>query len=1267
MMGIVTTNSPCPMISKSCIHEKERGGFHIKMAASQVSLPENKVKAIVEKLAGDRSLKEPPICIFSECNLGISHIKHSCDNMPLKIRCPNISAQKVLGEDVSEVIKVSSYQCTPKELQEKMMSGGWNNVKEDVDMETTNCEVKPVVHMKQNLPKEAKNILGEESSESCQSSMTTEKGQELEDTTELISKSCQSPKTRDRGEIFRERDLHFGEEDWPNLPLWCSSEGDAEGDMTFYSPSGSETSSSLSTLELSNSSCRSEASSFSGRENELLHSLYSSLGSINASIFSPSFMCKSSLPATHLQKQVIFTDVLSHGYKEIFTAHPQTKPYNQSQFCEYLKVPEGMMVMPECSEVGKINQIASLLKYKEISPSTSTNLESCDFPVTGVTMEKDDSRPPNELGASLRFLLSTEECLGGLAATEVLLAKTLTPEINSDISEDGNDAASQLILRTEALKENGNIRIDDGANHFTVTDTDSCYTKVGDHGSIVKSTSVLDLPIQRESSDVSVSLGSCLPIVDRDDNMCIHETSSASSMDTGNTMASKNLQFTVQSVSSNDQGTQFSSTEETFLRSNVASCIDPQFSKMHVDVPVKSVASAVQLQHEKLNTKGSSIHAPRNYVNRKTKSFSFSGCPDHPIQTRESPFAIDGCKVCGNMTASHVGCLNPTVKHPETYLAGSSSRGTLEVPSFHPLHDNTSVWSPERASMKIVQGSHYLCSPGYIHPRSKGFRKGVMRCNHRLNMDLGNGVLRKPLSPIPKRSGGSIIWKHEQVPEKLPISTPETERSRPSASTSTSHPLISQGLLHCSCKDGFPYYTFSLNESEKALVAKKWKLNNRGRKDFDWLYTFHSGPDNKTILNLLKKNRSKWVAPPRKDEHILGLVGHMRVSSSLCPEINSFGSLEITVETEFVLFGVNIEHIKKRPARQTNSTEKSILFPDQLDHKRIPNENCGDSCSTSITSSTQVADNISCVPSYMASPNHAIKKKMTRELTLSQPSQQSFSEFFESSPMSRSVDGNAACVENWGNWGISDAELCLSQPFSPHLELTAIVIRTPSSETQTVNSGTGKDTVSKNPVGWGLKFLDKSFHSSRSTHPHHQDDSCKSECSNNLAMSPTPSSAGCTFDEQSPGPGLEGHLSCKRQCKTSITALVPADMHGLPKLKSSGPSPLIERWRLGGSCDCGGWDMGCALTLLHNRKQRRNTDLIETNSKAEDYNSLYVLSKGESEDTPALTMTAVADGLYSVSFQSQLTTLQAFSIVLSMLHSRAEMPIPPAMHNKNNN
>ena len=112
------------------------------------------------------------------------------------------------------------------------------------------------------------------------------------------------------------------------------------------------------------------------------------------------------------------------------------------------------------------------------------------------------------------------------------------------------------------------------------------------------------------------------------------------------------------------------------------------------------------------------MHAPRNCVNRKTKSLSFSSCPYHPMQTRESSFAYYGCKVSGSMTVSPVGWLNPTVKHTETYLAGSCSHESFEVSALHSLDENTSVWSPERASMKLVQKNHHLwSSPGYVQPR----------------------------------------------------------------------------------------------------------------------------------------------------------------------------------------------------------------------------------------------------------------------------------------------------------------------------------------------------------------------------------------------------------------------------------------------------------------------------------------------------------------------------------------------------------------------
>lgn len=46
------------------------------------------------------------------------------------------------------------------------------------------------------------------------------------------------------------------------------------------------------------------------------------------------------------------------------------------------------------------------------------------------------------------------------------------------------------------------------------------------------------------------------------------------------------------------------------------------------------------------------------------------------------------------------------------------------------------------------------------------------------------------------------------------------------------------------------------------------------------------------------------------------------------------------------------------------------------------------------------------------------------------------------------------------------------------------------------------------------------------------------------------------------------------------TVVLPSGVHSHPS--KGGPSSLIERWRSGGSCDCGGWDMGCELKILAN-------------------------------------------------------------------------------------
>jgi len=51
----------------------------------------------------------------------------------------------------------------------------------------------------------------------------------------------------------------------------------------------------------------------------------------------------------------------------------------------------------------------------------------------------------------------------------------------------------------------------------------------------------------------------------------------------------------------------------------------------------------------------------------------------------------------------------------------------------------------------------------------------------------------------------------------------------------------------------------------------------------------------------------------------------------------------------------------------------------------------------------------------------------------------------------------------------------------------------------------------------------------------------------------------------------------------SATVILPGGVHSVP---SKGEiSTLLHRWRSGGSCDCGGWDLGCQLLVYTNKRE----------------------------------------------------------------------------------
>ncbi|KAK6158239.1 hypothetical protein DH2020_005553 [Rehmannia glutinosa] len=111
--------------------------------------------------------------------------------------------------------------------------------------------------------------------------------------------------------------------------------------------------------------------------------------------------------------------------------------------------------------------------------------------------------------------------------------------------------------------------------------------------------------------------------------------------------------------------------------------------------------------------------------------------------------------------------------------------------------------------------------------------------------------------------------------------------------------------------------------------------------------------------------------------------------------------------------------------------------------------------------------------------------------------------------------------------------------------------------------------------------------------------------------------------------------------------VIPAGNHSLPSSESRGPSPLLDRWRLGGGCDCGGWDMACPLDVFGNPNFR----VAECQPLMDNQHPVELFVQGRKDNIPAFAMRPIEDGKYAIDFHAQLSSLQAFSICVSILHA----------------
>ncbi|KAL4610734.1 hypothetical protein ACB092_08G072800 [Castanea dentata] len=117
----------------------------------------------------------------------------------------------------------------------------------------------------------------------------------------------------------------------------------------------------------------------------------------------------------------------------------------------------------------------------------------------------------------------------------------------------------------------------------------------------------------------------------------------------------------------------------------------------------------------------------------------------------------------------------------------------------------------------------------------------------------------------------------------------------------------------------------------------------------------------------------------------------------------------------------------------------------------------------------------------------------------------------------------------------------------------------------------------------------------------------------------------------------------------NATVILPSAVHSIPS--KGGPSSLIERWKSGGLCDCGGWDLGCKLRILANQNQISNKLGSSKACSVTDKFELFC-QEGVQVNQPFLSLSQYKDGIYSVEFSSPLSILQAFSICIAVLDSK---------------
>lgn len=251
--------------------------------------------------------------------------------------------------------------------------------------------------------------------------------------------------------------------------------------------------------------------------------------------------------------------------------------------------------------------------------------------------------------------------------------------------------------------------------------------------------------------------------------------------------------------------------------------------------------------------------------------------------------------------------------------------------------------------------------------------------------------------------------------------------------------------------------------------------------------------------------------------------------------------------------------------------------------------------------------------SHILRKNKKLAKKVTDVFRTSQSyKQRSLSKFGGTSAILEDASWTPS-IDMYDDY-YSCGNALLDQQIPPNFELAAVVTRDPLNDS----------SKEAEKGGWGMKFLKKSPTGSKNAPP-------------------------------------EISVECRSRgtsdCSTSTDVIIPSGFHGGPRSRHAGPSSLLERWSSGGHCDCGGWDLGCPLTVL---KTGNEASSQTTSGDCQTFD-LYI--QGLKQSAPVMKMSNIHDGLYYIHFHSTLSALQSFAIAAAFIHRHSPF-LRPKLYRK---